>query len=616
MLLCYRWTRVALLRSILVLFLLPVLLSGKSGPSGAQLPDDKHMVSVVHAHSTINPPANLRASTVMNSAVILAWNPVMGASSYRIYRSSLAGLGFQRIASIAASGGVNPTYTDNHLVNQIIYYYKVTAMTAEGEESSASNEVAAVPALVINHATIDEPEVAYAPGGNAPLVLTARYWIEGRTTIEGPPPGILSQVVYGESAQAPAQWTHQVDVRDSRLGPQCCYQQVTASFMPDPAIAGAPGSYRYTFRFSSDLGRTWTYAGTDLQPVDPNSVLNENLGMLNIITDSDDAPPIGPSNLRVVNIQSTSATLEWDAGTDTDSNPLWYYDVFRSLNGAPSTLVARVDGIATMYQDFGLAGAANYTYTVRAVDNGFNYSPEPDPQTMPPLPVTTSASPVQVTVNIRVPEFTPLTPEGIYISRQVDSWGTYGETDWDATPVQCSTASWICTTTFIVQQGADFSFAISRGSAQTVETTADGHTPIPERRLAIVTTAPRSLDIRVQNWDDPLIVSHDPETPSAPIPTTIRLTWNQVMPPGTSFTVERRENNDPPEYAIVPGAFAISSDENTAIFTPAAAFDYDQMLRIHSGQPVDLKGIPQQNEFTFSFTIREMKVLLPLILRH
>ncbi len=611
MLLCFHRTQVALLRIVMALFLILILLSGKPG---IQRSGDPGMAGVVRAQSTITAPVNLRVSAVMDSAVSLAWDPVVGASSYGVYRSSLAGMGFQRIASIAATGGVDPTYTDDLLVDQVTYYYKVTAITPVGEESDASSEIAAVPAMVIHRATIDEPEVAYAPGGNAPLVLTARYWIEGRTYIEGPPPGILSQVVYGESTKPPSHWTYQAGVQYSRLGPECCYQQVTAQFIPDPAITGAPGSYRYTFRFSSDLGRTWIYAGTDLQPVDPHSVLNENLGRLSILADLDDTPPIGPGNLRATNIQSTSVVIEWDAGSDTDSTPLWYYDVFRSLNGAPSTLVARVDGSATTYRDFALVGAANYTYTVRAVDDGFNYSPEVDPQTTPPLLVTTVGSPVQVTINIRVPEFTPLASEGVYLSHPVGDWGTYGEFDWDATPIPCNTANWTCTRTFTVQRGADFSFAVSRGSAQTIETTADGHTPIPERRLTVLSTASRSLNITVQNWDDPLIVSHHPESFNTPIPTAIRLTWNQVMPPGTVFTIERNEQIDPPEYTVVPGVFTTNSDGNTVIFTPQAAFDYGQMMRIRSGQPVDLKGIAQQNDFTFSFTTTQIKVMLPLIL--
>jgi subtilisin family serine protease len=72
--------------------------------------------------------------------VTLTWNPVSGATSYRVKRSGTSGGPYTLIAS-----GVGTTnYADTGLVNGVPYFYVITAVNAAGE-SSPSGQVSATP---------------------------------------------------------------------------------------------------------------------------------------------------------------------------------------------------------------------------------------------------------------------------------------------------------------------------------------------------------------------------------------------------------------------------------------------------------------------------------------
>lgn len=63
--------------------------------------------------------------------VALTWNVVTNAVSYNVYRSTTSGSGYQPIAYTVTQ----PNYTDGPggLTNGQLYYYTVTAVTADGE---------------------------------------------------------------------------------------------------------------------------------------------------------------------------------------------------------------------------------------------------------------------------------------------------------------------------------------------------------------------------------------------------------------------------------------------------------------------------------------------------
>ena len=59
---------------------------------------------------------------------------------YRVYRSTTSDSGFSPLTSIIDS----LSYTDDTVANSSTYYYVVTAVDSEGNESPYSNQVSAV----------------------------------------------------------------------------------------------------------------------------------------------------------------------------------------------------------------------------------------------------------------------------------------------------------------------------------------------------------------------------------------------------------------------------------------------------------------------------------------
>lgn len=84
-------------------------------------------------------PTNLNA-TAGDAKATLNWNAVTGATGYNVKRSTTAGGPYTTIASNVSG----TSYVDSGLTNGTIYYYVVTAITANGE-SGNSNEASATP---------------------------------------------------------------------------------------------------------------------------------------------------------------------------------------------------------------------------------------------------------------------------------------------------------------------------------------------------------------------------------------------------------------------------------------------------------------------------------------
>jgi fibronectin type 3 domain-containing protein len=90
-------------------------------------------------------PTNLEATNYISntaSNVILDWDPVPGAHTYNIYRSTSSGLftsKTQIVSLLTASA-----FMDSNVTVGTTYYYQVTAVNADGE-SGPSAEVSITP---------------------------------------------------------------------------------------------------------------------------------------------------------------------------------------------------------------------------------------------------------------------------------------------------------------------------------------------------------------------------------------------------------------------------------------------------------------------------------------
>ena len=108
----------------------------------------------------------------------LNWTTPIGAVSYNLYRSVTSGSGYSQVNS---SPITNPSYTDTGLTDGTTYYYVVTGLDSDGNESGYSVEVSAKPT--------NQPVAAPA----APTNLAATYSGSLGITISGRNPTQVQQ---------------------------------------------------------------------------------------------------------------------------------------------------------------------------------------------------------------------------------------------------------------------------------------------------------------------------------------------------------------------------------------------------------------------------------------
>jgi beta-galactosidase len=109
---------------------------GETGLGSSPIVDILAMLNQHAASITTVPavPAGL-AGTAWETGLELNWNSSLGATSYKIKRSTTSGSGYETIAAVSSL-----SYTDTTAVSGTRYYYVVSAANPFGE-SANSNEV-------------------------------------------------------------------------------------------------------------------------------------------------------------------------------------------------------------------------------------------------------------------------------------------------------------------------------------------------------------------------------------------------------------------------------------------------------------------------------------------
>lgn len=115
---------------------LPVL--GQT-PGGYDYTLASNIIGQVDLDVTLLPPTNLVA-TATNLEIDLAWNPVIGANTYNLYRGTSNNGPYPTVIN----GLTTTSYADTNVTNGVTYYYVVTAVGAGGE-SSTSLQASAIP---------------------------------------------------------------------------------------------------------------------------------------------------------------------------------------------------------------------------------------------------------------------------------------------------------------------------------------------------------------------------------------------------------------------------------------------------------------------------------------
>jgi len=362
-------------------------------------------VVLVTQGADLTPPAapSGLAATEGSHSVSLTWNAVSGAAGYAVYRSPLSGGGFVKVsgASLTAT-----SFTDSGLRNGSTYYYVVRSLDERGNESDSSNEVAALPHLVIGWSNLQWP-----PSLTHTISVTNRtenvygqVWIDGETKKPGPTPGLSAQLGFGPDGSSPAGnaawiWVDAAFNVDSGNN-----DEFVASLLPE-----AVGAYDYAYRYSTTDERDWVYADLDGSG---NGYSPAQAGALTVVSSGDTTAPAAPTGLRVVSASPDGIALAWNAVAGDPT--LYGYEVLRSSTaGGPYTLAARTTVAA--YTDTDVEQGATYYYVVRSLDMSFNRSGNS-------LEVSAKAELRTVTLafTVTVPASTDGTGRSVYIAGTLD----------------------------------------------------------------------------------------------------------------------------------------------------------------------------------------------------
>jgi hypothetical protein len=348
-------------------------------------------------------PENLRVTGEGNGSVTLSWDAVSGSTGYNVYHSRLSGGGYERVTTGPISG---TSFNDTNLLNAANYYYVVTLLDGVGNESNFSNEVQALPHLVIGWANLQWP-----PSMNHAINVTnrtsnayGRVWIDGVTNQAGATEGLRAQLGYGPSNSNPDgnnDWiwmdaSFNVDAGNN--------DEFVVSLLPE-----STGAFDYAFRYTTTNGRDWVYA--DLDGIG-NCYNPAQAGKLTVNSSGDTTAPTPPTGLNVLSASPIGVELAWDANAGDPS--LYRYEVLRSdTPGGPYTMIARVT--AASYADLAVDEGATYFYVVRALDQSFNSSGN-SAQVSAKAELRT----VTLNFNVTVPASTDATGRSVYVAGFLD----------------------------------------------------------------------------------------------------------------------------------------------------------------------------------------------------
>jgi glycosidase len=419
------------------------------------------------------------AATAGDGQVELAWVGVPDAAGFNVYRSPVIGGGYVRLNDAPLAG---TTYTDDGVVNGRLYYYVVTAVDGAGNESARSNEVEALPHLVIGWANLQwPPSIAHTISALTPTEnIYGQVWIAGHTAQPGATEGLWAQVGYGPDGSDPdgnPDWIWVEAEFNTDAGDN---DEFRGQLLPE-----AVGVYDYAYRYSTTGGQEWVYADLDGtgDGYDPAQA-----GDLTVNPSGDGTPPAAPANLHVTEASPGFISLAWDAVADAD---LYRYEVYRGeTGGGPYVKIADVLAPSTTYTDWDVETGATYYYVVVATDTSFNKSGDSNE-----VEAMAQARAVLVTFNATLPDSTP-DGDDIYMGGSFNGWDPAGTLMTRPDP-----NGLLATVTLTFDEGTQIQYKYTRGSWTYVEKGAACE-EIDNRSATIVygSDGTMTLDDTVLNW--------------------------------------------------------------------------------------------------------------------
>lgn len=513
---------------------------------------------------TISPTLNVQS--VSASQVVLSWAATSGRL-YDVYRSTLSGGAYEQV-SVVFEG----EYIDTNVVAGKRYYYVIKERTDAPAQLSGplSNEVSALPTYDLNQAdmVLQWPgSLEYTLSTSAPTdTIYARIIIAGVTNAAGATPALRAQVGYGVSNDPtdPAwKWSEAAYNADNAGA-----DEFGGALMPDTI-----GTFNYTARFSADNGATWFYAESF------SGDANGPVRVLTVNPSGDAVAPDAPSNLRETFVSSGQITVAWDASPSLD---VAFYRVYRD-----GTLIATTtDETILTFTDETVVDGTTYSYTVKAVDVGYNESAPSNA-----LSIKAENVLIDVTFRVTVPAFTP-SADSVYIVGDQAAWGP-----WEPNKVKMTKTTtpnvWEWTGQFATNTNVTFKF--TRGSWDKVQKAADGAGEVEfKETIGYTPTRALTLDVTVLNWRDPIVTAYSPaDGASVFADAPISVTWNRGVG-ATAFSVTSGG-------LPLVGTYAEDTMTNTVTFTPTVPMPLGTVNVSVSGFSVD--SVTQFYPVNFAFNV-------------
>jgi fibronectin type 3 domain-containing protein len=289
-------------------------------------------------------PNNIRVRGNPGPAIVVTWNSVAGATSYKVYRSTTGIFGDTPFATPSTE-----SYTDTGLTAGTTYYYRISAVNGIGEGP-------------LSPALSDTP-----PSAASAMLLTHNAWADGTIAAGG---------VHWYKFTAVASVSYRVQWNDgyNSGGGKTLYGYVSA-YKSDgtPLFSGEVGGYTYPRTVSVPAGDTvyvrvegqgeWSTGTYAIQYYDPSSV----------------PPQTVPSDVRVMGTPAPACVVTWLSVSGATS-----YKVYRSAGGAYTEVGTPA---ATEYIDTGVSAGNRYYYRVAAVNANGTGPQSPAVSDTPPASV-------------------------------------------------------------------------------------------------------------------------------------------------------------------------------------------------------------------------------------
>ena len=426
----------------------------------------------------LTPPAapSLTLASDGNATASISWSSVPGAASYEVFRSPVTGGGYVKVTTTSGT-----SFDDSGLPNGVPSYYVVRAVDAAGNEGAPSNEVRALPHLVIGWADLQWPPSArYTLSTAGGLTAYGQVWIDGVTSAPGPTASLQAQLGYGPVGSDPATWTWKDASFNGDVGSN---DEFVATVNPQQA-----GSYDYTYRYSTTGGRDWVY--THFQGLGYSSA---EAGKLTVDPSSDTTAPAVPDGLHVTSFGPSAIALAWDTVSASD---LYGYEVLRATSsGGPFTALDLVPG--TSFTDSTVNQGATYWYAVRSVDTSWNRSAN-----SPAVSQTANVRTMSITFSVAVPASTDATGRSVHIAGTIDQLDG-GFPQWDptgGTMTRVDATHW--SITFTGKEGTQLQYKYALGDWNYVEKSSPDCAEVDNRAATLTFGASgmQTVNDTVGNW--------------------------------------------------------------------------------------------------------------------